>query len=62
MHIVGMTESGGHDWFLVKDSWRDAWQGKHKGYFLYRGDFAKLKILAYLVHKDAVAASWSQRP
>ena len=62
MHIVGMTESGGHDWFLVKDSWRDAWQGKHKGYFFYRGDFAKLKILAYLVHKDAVAASWSQRP
>jgi len=62
MHIVGMTQSGGHDWFLVKDSWHDAWDGKHKGYFFYRGDFAKLKILAYLVHKDAVPASWSKRP
>ena len=62
MHIVGMTESGGHDWFLVKDSWRDAWEGRHKGYFFYRGDFAKLKILAYLVHKEAVPASWAQGP
>ncbi len=53
MHIVGMTRSGGHDWFLVKDSWRDAWKGDQKGYFLYRDDFVKLKVLAYLVHKDA---------
>lgn len=48
MHIVGATESDGHDWFLVKDSWRDAWEGSHKGYFFYRDDFARLKILAYL--------------
>jgi len=61
MHIVGMTESGGHDWFLVKDSCRAAWEGRHKGYFFYRGDFAKLKILAYLVHRDALPASWAQR-
>jgi bleomycin hydrolase len=54
MHIVGMTRSGGHDWFLVKDSWRDAWEGKHKGYFFYRGDFVKLKVLAYLVHEGAL--------
>ncbi len=54
MHIVGMTRSGGHDWFLVKDSVRDAWEGETKGYFFYRDDFVKLKVLAYLVHKDAV--------
>ncbi len=54
MHMVGFTEYEGHDWFLVKDSWRDAFEGKHAGYFLYRDDFVKLKTLAYLVHKDAV--------
>jgi bleomycin hydrolase len=54
MHIVGFGEVNGEDWFLVKDSWRDAYQGKHKGYFFYHEDYAKLKILAYLVHKDGV--------
>ncbi len=54
MHIVGVTKSNGHDWFLVKDSWRDAWKGRHKGYFFFRDDYVKLKVLAYLVHKDAL--------
>lgn len=54
MHIVGYQNLKGQDWFLVKDSWRDAWQGKMPGYFMYRGDFVKLKVLAYMVHKDAV--------
>jgi bleomycin hydrolase len=54
MHIVGYQEINGVDWFLIKDSWRDAWEGKEKGYFLYREDFVKLKVLAYLVHKDAI--------
>jgi bleomycin hydrolase len=54
MHIVGFAEVNGEDWFLVKDSWRDAFEGKHQGYFLYHRDYAKLKILAYIVHKDGV--------
>jgi len=54
MHIVGFGEVGGEDWFLVKDSWRDAYEGKHKGYFFYHKDYVKLKILAYMVHKDGV--------
>jgi bleomycin hydrolase len=54
MHIVGYGEVTGEDWFLVKDSWRDAWEGTHKGYFFYHGDFAKLKILAYMVHREGV--------
>ena len=54
MHIVGYQNLKGEDWFLVKDSWRDAWQGNMTGYFMYRGDFVKLKVLAYMVHKDAV--------
>ena len=54
MHIVGFGEVNGEEWFLVKDSWRDAWEGKHKGYFFYHRDYARLKILAYMVHKDGV--------
>lgn len=54
MHMVGFNQVDGQDWFLVKDSWRDAWQGDHKGYFFYHGDYVKLKVLAFMVHKDAV--------
>ena len=54
MHMIGYASIDGQDWFLVKDSWRDAWEGAYKGYFFYHGDYVKLKVLAYLVHKDAV--------
>ena len=54
MHMIGYQNYNGTDWFLIKDSWRDAWEGQEKGYFYYRGDFVKLKVLAYLVHKDAI--------
>lgn len=54
MHIIGYQNVNGKDWFLVKDSWRDAFEGKHKGYFFFNDDYIKLKVLAYLVHKDAV--------
>ena len=56
MHIVGFGEVNGEEWFLIKDSWRDAFEGKHEGYFFYHKDYAKLKILAYMVHKDGVPA------
>ena len=54
MHIVGYKKMNGKDWFLVKDSWRDAFSGKHKGYFFMSDDYVKLKILAYMTHIDAV--------
>jgi bleomycin hydrolase len=54
MHIIGYQNLNGKDWFLVKDSWRDAFTGKHKGYFFMTDDYVKLKILAYFTHKDAV--------
>ncbi len=56
MHIVGYKMVSGQDWFLVKDSWRSAWYGKEKGYYFFHGDYIKLKVLAYLVHRDAVPA------
>ncbi|NOX87656.1 MAG: peptidase C1 [Calditrichaeota bacterium] len=54
MHFVGYRRIGGDDWFLVKDSWRTAWDGKVPGYFFFHGDYVKLKVLAFLVHKKAV--------
>ena len=54
MHIVGYTRYADSDWFLVKDSWRNAWEGRYKGYFLMRGDYVKLKVLAYVLHKEAL--------
>ena len=54
MHFLGYYRSHGQDWFLVKDSWRDAWQGKHPGYFFDHGDYVRLKVLAFLVNKEAI--------
>jgi len=55
IHIVGFTQAGGKDWFLVKDSGRSARWGKHEGYYFYREDYVKLKMLAFMVHRDAIA-------
>ncbi len=55
IHIVGYKESGGHSWFLIKDSMGSAFQGKFEGYYFYRDDYLKLKMLAFMVHKDAVS-------
>ncbi len=52
IHIVGYKKLQGHDWFLVKDSSRSARWGKHEGYFFFRGDYVKLKMLTFTVHKD----------
>lgn len=54
MHIVGYKRNHGNDWFLVKDSWRTAWDGQYPGYYFFHGDYIKLKALAFLVHKDGV--------
>lgn len=54
IHIVGHTRLGDHDWFLVKDSSRVPDPGKFWGYIFYRDDYVKLKMLSYMVHKDAL--------
>ena len=54
VHCVGYLESGKGNWFLVKDSWHNAYWGKHKGYFFYQDDYIRLKGLMFMVHKDAV--------
>jgi bleomycin hydrolase len=37
---------------LIKDSGRSARWGRHEGYYFFRGDYVKLKMLTYTVHKD----------
>ncbi|MBM4372840.1 MAG: peptidase C1, partial [Deltaproteobacteria bacterium] len=53
IHAVGLGRMKGHDWFLIKDSGRSARKGKHEGYYFFRGDFIRLKMLTILVHRDA---------
>ena len=53
VHLVGYTRVGGWDWYLIKDSARSSRWGKFKGYYFYREDYIKLKMLTILVHKDA---------
>lgn len=54
VHCVGYLESAKGNWFLIKDSWENAYWGKAKGYFFYQDDYTRLKCLMLLVHKDAV--------
>jgi len=54
IHLVGYKKMGDHTWFLIKDSGRSAHRGQFKGYYMYRDDYVKLKMLNFLVHKDAV--------
>jgi len=56
LHLVGMTKVGKYDWFLIKDSGRSSRYGQFKGFYFWREDFVKLKMLTFTVHKDAVKA------
>ena len=55
VHVVGFARAGGMDWFLIKDSGRSARWGRLEGYYRFREDYVKLKMLTFLVHRDAVA-------
>jgi len=52
IHLIGYKRKAGKDWYLIKDSGRSARLGKFKGYYFFRGDFVKLKMLTFTVHKD----------
>jgi bleomycin hydrolase len=58
LHIVGYYEKDGTDWYLVKDSGSGSRNGSETapefGYYFFRGDYIKLKMMDFLVHKDAV--------
>jgi len=62
VHCVGFKSAGSGDWFLIKDSWENAYWGKHEGYFFYRRDYVRLKCLMFLTHKDAVESFLAKFP
>jgi bleomycin hydrolase len=55
VHVVGYCQRGDVDWFLVKDSNRSSRLGQFKGYYFYQGNYIKLKMLSFMVHKDRLA-------
>jgi len=58
MHLVGYVEKDGFTWFLIKDSSAGSRNNDEKakefGYYFFREDFVKLKMMDFCVHKDAV--------
>ncbi len=58
MHVVGYIEKDGKDWYLVKDSSAGSRNNdpnaKEFGYYFFSEDYVKLKMMDFLVHKDAV--------
>jgi len=56
IHLIGHLRTAGRDWYLIKDSGRSARRGRHHGYYFFRDDYIKLKMLTIMVHKDAAEA------
>jgi len=52
IHLVGYTRLAGADWFLIKDSARAARKAPPEGWLFYRGDYVRLKMLSYMIHRD----------
>jgi len=54
IHLVGYMTKDGKDWFLIKDSGSSSRDGNNSGYYFYNEDYVKLKMMDFMVHKDAV--------
>jgi bleomycin hydrolase len=54
VHLLASQKIGETDWFLIKDSARASRHGNFHGYLFYTGDYIRLKMLTYTVHKDVV--------
>jgi bleomycin hydrolase len=58
MHLVGSMVKDGKEWFLIKDSGsgsRNNDPGAAEfGYYFFSEDYVKLKMMDFMVHKDAV--------
>jgi bleomycin hydrolase len=52
VHAVGLTRHGGQDWLLIKDSNRSSRLGRFPGYYMWSGDYVRLKMLSFLVHEE----------
>lgn len=61
MHMVGYIKNwkgDGYNWYLIKDSSSGSRNNdpnaKEFGYYFFREDYVKLKMMGFTVHKDAV--------
>ena len=56
VHGTGYKDHGGKgSWFLIKDSWKTAFEGRHAGYMFLRDDYIRMKTLMFMTHKSAVS-------
>lgn len=54
IHLVGYLEKDGVDWYLIKDSGAGSRNTGDEGFYFYHEDYVKLKIMDFMLHKDAV--------
>ncbi len=58
MHLVGYYEKDGKDWYLIKDSGSGSKNNDPEapefGYYFFSEDYVKLKMMDFMVHRDAV--------
>ncbi len=66
MHLVGYMNKDGKDWFLVKDSGSGSRNvgddNESFGYYYFHEDYLKLKIVDFIIHKDAFKNLWNMFP
>ncbi len=55
IHLVGYLNKDGKDWYLIKDSGAGSRDDvKNFGYYFYSDDYVKLKMMDFMVNKNAV--------
>jgi bleomycin hydrolase len=54
IHLVGYENKDGKDWCLIKDSGSGGHNGKNPGYYFFQEDYVKLKMLDFMVNKNAL--------
>jgi bleomycin hydrolase len=54
IHLIGAASGPGGRWYLIKDSGSSAFAHDPKGYYFLSEDYVRLKMMDFMVHKDAV--------
>lgn len=58
MHLVGYMAKDGKDWYLIKDSGSGSRnndpEAREFGYYFFSEEYVRLKMMDFMVHKDAV--------
>ncbi len=54
VHLIGFKKENGRTVFLTKDSAASAFNYDPKGYYFLTEEYVKLKMMDFMVHKDAV--------